>query len=99
MTAEVGTNPDFNARGRFKTKMWIETGDAVDLEKRYFEALSELVQRLPRQVAMLVLKVLELFDQHDALVDLNQWLASGYRSIGALFLQHQCLLWNLLQFA
>jgi hypothetical protein len=70
MTAEVGTNPDFDARGRFKTKMWIETGDAVDLEKRYFEALSELVQRLPRQVAMLVLKVLELFDQHDALVDL-----------------------------
>jgi hypothetical protein len=58
VAAQVGTDSNGNAGGWFETKMGIETGDAIDLEKWDLEALSELVQRLPRQIAMLVLQVL-----------------------------------------
>jgi hypothetical protein len=68
MAAQVGTDSDGNAGGWFETKMRIETGDPIDLEEWYLKALSELVQRLPRQIAVLVLKVLQFLDQHCVLV-------------------------------
>ena len=70
MAAQVGTDPDGGAGGRFKPEVWVETGDAIDLEKRHFETLSEFMQCLSRQVAVLVLKVLQGFDQHGTRVDL-----------------------------
>jgi len=55
MAAQVGTDPDGGAGGWFETEVWVETGDAIDLEKQHVEAFSEIVQRLPRSVAVLAL--------------------------------------------
>ena len=45
MAAQVGANPDGGAAGWFEAKVWVETGDAIDLEKRQLEALSELMMQ------------------------------------------------------
>jgi hypothetical protein len=82
----------------FETEAWVETGDAIDLEKQHVEALSEIVQRLPRSIAVLALQVLQLLDQHWTLVDLiSGWpqITSGSQPLS----QHSCLLSNLLQLA
>jgi hypothetical protein len=95
--AQVGTGSD-GAGEWFETEAWVETGDAIDLEKQHVEALSEVVQRLPRSVAVLALKVLQLLDQHWTLVDLiSGWPQTTSRS--QPFSQHSCLLSNLLQLA
>jgi len=95
--AQVGTGPD-GAGEWFETEACVETGDAIDLEKQHVEALSEVVQRLPRSVAVLALKVLQLLDQHWTLVDLiSGWPQTTSQS--QPFSQHSCLLSNLLQLA
>jgi hypothetical protein len=98
MAAQVGTDPDGGAGGWFETEVWVETGDAIDLEKQHVEALSEVMQRLPRSVAVLALKVLQLLDQHWTLVDLISGWPQTTRG-SQPFSQHSCLLSNLLQVA
>jgi hypothetical protein len=68
MTTEISADPDLCAGRGFETKMGIETRYSMDFEKRQLQALGQLVKRLPRQIAMMVLQLLELFDQHRALV-------------------------------